>query len=237
MTTWRDYEEEAAQFFRDLGMRAEMDEEVEGVRGKHSVDVLVTFERIGITQTWIVECKCWDRPVDKLHVLALAAIVQDTGADRGFLLSETGFQSGALRAATRSNVTLTGLEDLRATATEELADLGLRDARNRVAQLRERLAIADDRDHATTPGSGFWVASDENISLYGRLSFAERALSDVHLGRWPLLYGVDLSHDRGMRARDIPELADGLGSVLDLLEAEVVGIEEVLRAREHRTQD
>src|SRR5262249_38211470 len=62
-------------------------------------------------QTWIVECKWWRRAVSKVHVAALANIVQDVGADRGILLTETGFQTGATRLASLSNITLTSLTE------------------------------------------------------------------------------------------------------------------------------
>ena len=54
---------------------------------------------MGFEVTWIVECKYWQTPVNKLHVLALREIVTDTGADRGILLSESGFQVDAKEAA------------------------------------------------------------------------------------------------------------------------------------------
>jgi hypothetical protein len=48
-----------------------------------------------------------------VHVAALASVVQDVGADRGILLSETGFQAGAIRLASLSNITLTSLTELK----------------------------------------------------------------------------------------------------------------------------
>lgn len=39
----------------------------------------------------------------------LKGVVDDTGADRGFLLSESGFQTGAVTAARLANITLTNL--------------------------------------------------------------------------------------------------------------------------------
>lgn len=48
-------------------------------------------------------------------MLVLSGVLLDVGADRGFLLSETGFQSGALRMAEKSNITLTSLDDLAST--------------------------------------------------------------------------------------------------------------------------
>jgi hypothetical protein len=126
MTAWHDYQERAADFFRDLGMDANVDESVEGVRGQHDVDVVVRASRAGIQQLWIIECKWWRRSVSKVHVSALAHIVQDVGADRGIMLSEKGFQAGAIRLASSSNITLTSLADLNESA--EAVDLPLRAA-------------------------------------------------------------------------------------------------------------
>jgi len=109
MTAWHDYQERAADFFRTLGMNANVDERLEGVRGQHDVDVAVRATRAGIQQLWVVECKLWRRPVTKAEVATLAHIVEDVGADRGIMLSETGFQAGAIRLASLSNITLTSL--------------------------------------------------------------------------------------------------------------------------------
>ncbi|MBT3627065.1 MAG: restriction endonuclease, partial [Rhodospirillaceae bacterium] len=84
---WKEYQEEAASFFRSLGLDASTDVTVKGVRTTHDIDVLVKSEYVGFEIVWIVECKCWKTPVSKSHVLALREIVTDTGADRGILLS------------------------------------------------------------------------------------------------------------------------------------------------------
>jgi restriction system protein len=113
MTAWRDYQERAADIFRAHGMDANVEERVTGARGQHDVDVVVRTSRAGIEQLWVIECKWWRRSVSKLHVAALASVVQDVGADRGILLSETGFQAGAIRLASLSNITLTSLTELK----------------------------------------------------------------------------------------------------------------------------
>ena len=89
---WREYQESAAAFFRTLGFHAEVEAKVDGVRGAHEIDVFVTGVVHGIPFRWVVECKHWKTNIPKEKVLALIAIVQDVGADRGFLLSETGFE-------------------------------------------------------------------------------------------------------------------------------------------------
>ena len=105
-TNWREYQEAVASFFRSLGYSAEVEASIEGVRGKHKVDVYVTFSQHGLAFNWVVECKLWDRPAEKANVVELQGIVSDLGADRGLLFSEAGFQSGAQRMARGSNITL-----------------------------------------------------------------------------------------------------------------------------------
>src|SRR6476661_8085263 len=92
---WKEYQEATASYYRELGLSAETDASVDGVRGKHSVDVAVRGYRAGVEFLWIVECKYWDRRVPKATVATLSAIVSDVGVDRGIILSRKGFQSGA----------------------------------------------------------------------------------------------------------------------------------------------
>lgn len=47
MTAWRDYQEEAAAFFRSIGLSAETDKTIIGVRTSHDVDVLVKSQHYG----------------------------------------------------------------------------------------------------------------------------------------------------------------------------------------------
>ena len=96
---WKEYQEEAAAFFRSLGLDAATDQSQQGVRTRHDIDVLVEIDVAGHRVKWIVECKHWKNNVSKLHVMALREIVNDLGADRGIILCETGFQRGAVEAA------------------------------------------------------------------------------------------------------------------------------------------
>jgi len=138
MPAWKAYQEEAAEFFRSLGLDANTDVTIQGVRTKHDVDVLVKSPYYGFDVTWIVECKYWKEPVSKLHVLALREIVSDAGADRGIILSEAGFQSGAVEAANLTNVQVTSLADLNVTAREQISAMRLRELFDRVEQCNTR---------------------------------------------------------------------------------------------------
>lgn len=126
-STWEKYQEEAAAFFRSLGLDAITNHTVKGVRTAHDIDVFVRSHQVGFDVVWIVECKHWSKPVNKLHVLALREIVSDLGVDRGILLCEVGFQSGAAEAAALTNVHLTSLAELRGTASAEFMAMRLRE--------------------------------------------------------------------------------------------------------------
>lgn len=138
MTSWKNYQEEAADFFRSLGLSASTDVTLSGVRTKHDVDVLVKLEFAGFEATWIIECKYWKTAVTKLHVLALREIVSDLGADRGIILCEAGFQLGAVEAANLTNVQVTSLAVLTVSSKDAIYAARLRDVYDRTESCRAR---------------------------------------------------------------------------------------------------
>ena len=136
---WKKYQKRAAEFFTTLGLEAEVEKNIEGARSAHEVDVYVTGNYKGIDFTWVIECKSWSSNIPKEKVMALSAIVQDVGADRGFLLSEKGFQSGAIRSAARSNITLSSLHDLSESTEDYLIDAMLQGLFWRISKAQRRL--------------------------------------------------------------------------------------------------
>lgn len=110
---WFKFQEDIKIHFDSIGADADTNVRVRGVRTCHDVDVLVKTKFLGENITWIVEAKHWKSKVTKAQVLALRSIVDDIGADRGFIISIAGFQSGAFEAAENTNVKLKTFEDLK----------------------------------------------------------------------------------------------------------------------------
>lgn len=164
MSAWNDYQEEVAVFFRSLGLDASTNVTLQGVRTTHDIDVVVRSRQVGLDVSWLVECKAWRTRVPKEKVLALRAIVDDVGADRGLMMAEHGYQSGALEAARRTNIVLTSLADLRETASFDLGEAKLASLLLRVTACRERywaIAKADRIDFGLRPdpmSSGYSAA-------------------------------------------------------------------------------
>lgn len=151
MLAWREYQEQAATLFLELGFDVRTDLRISGARGSHDIDVYVSFERAGLVVNWIIECKHWKRPVDKSHVLTLRSIVEDVGADRGILLSESGAQSGAVAVTHKSNVHVTSIADLKMIASDAIT-------MEQVGALPKRIAAAHAR---------YWALPKSHREEYG----------------------------------------------------------------------
>jgi len=186
---WQEYQQQSADLFRKLGLSAEIEQKIKGVRGIHKVDVYVEGKYRGIEFKWVVECKAWKSNVSKEKVMALSAIVQDIGADRGFLLSEKGFQSGAIRAATKSNITLTSLNDLSLATEEHLIDFLIGSLHWRMSKVQTRLREIkrgkfDDEYFPPT------------FEPLGKMMLLDLSFQDAINGKYPIIYYCDSNGNR-----------------------------------------
>lgn len=146
MAEWREYQDEVAEVFRGLGFHAKVEQSIQGTRTTHKIDVLVEGEHIGFELTWLVECKYWKTPVTKKEVLALRQIVEEIGANRGFILSESDFQSGALEAACYTNISLISLHQLKDIVSYETSRAKLLSIVDRADSCADRYWDMDKED-------------------------------------------------------------------------------------------
>lgn len=181
---WKDYQEEVATFFRSLGLDAATDVTVSGARTTHNIDVLVKSHHVGFEITWLVECKHWKTRVSKLHVLALREIVADVGADRGLILSETGFQSGAVEAANLTNVRVTALAEISDSTKDEVYSMRLR-------ELFERLELISERYWRIPKRQRIEHGLRQSVSQIGYsgahvINLSKELLSEAFRGEYPI---------------------------------------------------
>lgn len=221
-SNWQAYQHDSAEFFRALGLDATVDATIQGTRSKHDVDVLVEFKAFGLSHRWIVECKAWNRSVPKERVEVLKSIVSETGADRGFLVCEKSFQSGAISAARLCNITLTSLEDLRLNAEVDLANL-------RWENLLKRWFNWHNRWHevpAATTGRN-WLVLCGHVNA---MSAVEIGLRDFRSNRYPAPYGAisDRPADeiRYLRAGSSEEFLSGASTTISAAEDWLSGLEK-----------
>ncbi len=207
---WKAYQEQARDFFLALGLDAKVEVEVQGARALHAIDVYVSFTRFGIQQRWLVECKHWKTAVPKENIMAFHAIIQDTGADKGFLLCEAGFQAGAVRAAAATNIVLTSLDTLKSEADEELTSVAI-DSRLRAfdVTLAKMHNMKWRQEYRKEDRDGLvWHSPPDYFELIGRLCILETSLRAATRGEFPVL--IELNEKEGTRhlTDNVDELVD-----------------------------
>lgn len=199
---------------------------IEGVRGKHEIDVAVHGRRAGMEFLWVVECKAWKSNVPKEKVMALASIVDDVGADRGLLLSEKGFQAGAISAAHRSQVKLTSLAELRVDANDEVTAAALASMKRQVHDLLAKLdkvVQAETTRHSHGGGTRYFIPTNWDHDTYMRTFVTLTTIRDsilrVELGVWPAPYAFNDAGDRYLVARTPDEFIDAAGERIATIDA------------------
>ncbi|MCK1281790.1 restriction endonuclease [Bradyrhizobium sp. 61] len=103
---WAQLEESVAVILSECGMAVQHQVRLPLPRGHYDVDVLAEETVEGITYRIICECKNWRTNVPQEKVHAFRTIMQETGANRGYIISRTGFQVGAIAAAQATNIEL-----------------------------------------------------------------------------------------------------------------------------------
>jgi copper chaperone CopZ len=210
---WSEYQESVAFYFRSIGAQAQIEAKVKGVRAVHKVDVLVKLKHFGIDVIWIVECKLWKTSIPKEKVLTLQQIVQ-VGADRGIIMSESGFQAGAIKSAFSSNITLSSLKELKETSAEDLSKLKLKLISFKLEQLTARY-------HTFIPCAPFYNTKPVHLvdDLLPSLFTIRIELFKAHNNNFPI-------HLFKITATNINEFITACEDILDKAEIEIRSVEK-----------
>lgn len=205
---WEEYQDEVSVFLSQMGFDVTVDETIRGARAEHKIDVTARMSIAGLDQCWLIECKSWKRRVPKERVLTFLGVVEDIGADRGLLFSESGFQAGAIYAAQNTNITLTSLADFENNFPAEVSSARAKVLDERIAGLMQAFAAVWDlpecervavfAQYSGPPGFPGLLEGTPYavIGVTARLSQMRQALEDARFNRWPVIY-YPLDHTDG----------------------------------------
>lgn len=105
-SSWQDLQQKVCDILAVCGCESAVEKTIATVRGDVSVDVYAADHAIKPSLTYICECKYWSTPVTKTIVHSFRTVVADSGVHLGYIISRSGFQSGAFAAAHNSNLKL-----------------------------------------------------------------------------------------------------------------------------------
>lgn len=101
---WIDLQNKVAYIFKSCGYDVKTPMKIKTARGEVEVDVYAYAESLGIRV--IVECKLWKRKLSQDIIYSFRSIVNDSGVNKGIIVSKRGFQSGAYNNARFTNIEL-----------------------------------------------------------------------------------------------------------------------------------
>src|SRR5262249_5201818 len=121
--------------------------------------------------------------------LALKSVLEDIGADRGILISVVGFQGGAIRASEKTNLVLTGLDELKQSAQDDLLSSVIHGLETKVIELKYALhdLYVSERTgpHSLMSKPHVGVNGQVVMHAIGCLSMLEFAFDKVRLRKPP----------------------------------------------------
>lgn len=108
----------------------------------HEFDVLYEYEHCGLQYRVAIECKSWNKPINKSEVTDFAYKLKSVGNINGIFISETRLQKGAELVSKFNNIKFIKYSDFRKFSLSK----------------NERYLIPDYR----TIGDPFWIFMDMN---------------------------------------------------------------------------
>jgi hypothetical protein len=107
---WAELETIVTSILNEAGMNARRQVRLQLPRGEVDVDVIADEQLDTIQHTILCECKNWCSNVPRQIVHAFRTVMVEVGAHRGYIISTSGFQAGAIGAAQATNIELVTFE-------------------------------------------------------------------------------------------------------------------------------
>lgn len=101
---WAQLQRSVCRLLNEIGLSAQEAVTLTTPRGKVEVDVFA-IDELSVDKTqYIVECKNWATAIPQHVVHSFTTVMQETGANIGFIVSQVGLQAGAERYTQNTNI-------------------------------------------------------------------------------------------------------------------------------------
>lgn len=223
---WFEFQEKICSYFKSMGVDARTNVTVKGIRTNHDVDILIETKFLGHEITWIVEAKHWKSKISKLHVLALRTITEDIGADKGFIISDKGFQKGAIEATKNTNIILKTFDEL-AIETRELIEYEiLKTYESRINIIEKRYWSHDKLTRMKYGLRGERLEFEVNYAVQYVIGTAQRAISQALKKLYPISLNTHLLERHGnLEAENFQQLINWFNLNLNVVDTKILEAE------------
>jgi len=197
---WRDLQEKVCQLFQEMGYDAEIGKKVNlAGRGEKEIDVFVTDPSASYNKVYLIECKHWSSNVPQEVIHSFKTVMEEAGANTGFVISKLGFQVGAYSAARFTNIELLTFEELQHLYGDEWFRKQMQKLNMQVDRLKEIHRLHFDQLNTLGFHNNVFFHTKE---LQERLFYFNKWVVYLGLdaaGQWPESYmgpePVKMAHD------------------------------------------
>jgi restriction system protein len=178
-SNWKDLQAGVCRIFNEIGLKAEQDKEIKTPRGTLSLDVFAIDPGSADCIQYIVECKNWKSSVPQSVVHSFTTVMQEVGANIGYIFSQQGFQKGATKYLRNTNIKGTTYRDFQTHYLGIWIDRHfcptVRNAADSLIQYTEPINTRRER-HESKLSSGL---QNEFISLHKKYNLFGMALAMI----------------------------------------------------------
>lgn len=104
--SWQALQTEVGQILSECGFAVEVEKKIDSARGAVELDVYAEETVRGRRYAIACECKYWKSRIPQAVIHGFRTVVQEIGANVGYIVSMEGFQSGAVAASELTNLKL-----------------------------------------------------------------------------------------------------------------------------------
>lgn len=104
--SWQSLQDEVGRILEECGFAVEVNKTLEMARGKVEIDVYAEELVRGRKNIIVCECKYWKSKIPQSVIHGFRTVVQEVGANIGYVVSLEGFQSGSYAANEFTNIQL-----------------------------------------------------------------------------------------------------------------------------------
>ncbi len=101
---WQDLQEKVCLILNQVGFESSSNKILKTPRGQIEIDVYAvdpfSIDRI----IYVIECKNWETKIPQTVIHSFATVMQETGANVGYIISKSGFQKGANEFITNTSI-------------------------------------------------------------------------------------------------------------------------------------
>lgn len=104
--SWKDLQNKVAQILERCGFNTEIEKTIKTARGEVEIDVYGEELIDGRKYSLLCECKFWGTNIPQTIIHGFRTIISDIGANIGYIITTSDYQSGAKKTIENTNVVL-----------------------------------------------------------------------------------------------------------------------------------